>query len=238
MNVAETYREKQKLQLTEWELECRSWLSLECDQPIAAIFCKDGIIDPEIWFKRKFRPLFILKEANNKAQENRCLDLIAMKEGSDYNIWERVGMWRALGALAEGLIRHVGSGEALPSYEELFARNITEYRETLRQIAVINVKKLAGGGRGTSKESLRTLHFTAHAKKFANKLQEQIKLIQPTIIVVCCGPAVKDCFQIQGNRLYGIPTVIGLHPSTNANCRRTQFYNETILRASNAYAPR
>lgn len=224
---ANDYKIQHNILMDTWEKEVRQWISDEIDVPIATTFFKDGIIDPETWFNNKFRPLFILKEVHDKSQENRCINFVAMEEGNDYDIWQRKGMWHAFGTLAKGIISSVESKGKITSYEELYKDSIEKYRDTLRQIAIINVKKLSGGNRVDSDTSIETKHFTCHARKFADKLKQQIELIKPSIII-CCGSEVKDCFEVINCKIYGIPTVMGLHPATNPNRRRSMFYDDTI----------
>lgn len=224
---ANDYQKQHTVLMDTWEKEVRQWLSNEIDVPIATTFFKDGIIDPETWFNNSFRPLFILKEVHDKSQENRCVNFVAMEEGKDYDIWQRRGMWRAFGTLAKGIISSVASNGKITPYEELYEDSIEKYHSTLRQIAIINVKKLSGGNRTDSNTSIETKHFICHACKFADKLKQQIELINPSIII-CCGTDMKDCFEIKDGKIYGIPTVIGLHPATNPNLRRSIFYDKTI----------
>ena len=151
-----------------------------------------------------------------------------MVEDSDHDIWNRrgSGMWGALGALAKGILLAKNETKRTP-YETVYAEPLETYRDTLRQIAIINIKKLSGGNREDSDASKKTKHFSCHACKFKDKLQKQIDIINPTIII-CCGTDVKDCFDITDNKIYGIPAIVGLHPATNPNCRRKAFYYDTI----------
>ena len=223
----------ERLKLMEqWEKECRNWIVDRDGKSVSATFFRDGIVDPSTWFNNDFRPLFILKEAHDMDPQDRWIDCVAMNEGNDYDIWNRRGrgMWRSLGVLAKGMIISVTGSGVFPSYEELYEEGIDTYRETLRQIAIINVKKMSGGSRGNSVLSQQTRHFSLHACKFRNLLEQQIRQINPTLII-CCGAEVGACLDIQDDRLYDIPVVTGFHPATNPNRRRDAFYNETINKA-------
>ena len=226
MNAIE-YKKRHEELMTNWELEAREWIRNEVGGELSATFFRDGIIDPDTWFRSDFRPLFILKEVHDKAQENRCINFVAMQEGADYDIWERKGMWHAFGTLAKGMIVKIKSKGSLLPYEEVYAEDLEHYHETLRQIAIINIKKLSGGSSVDSEASNQTKHFSCHACKFKANLQRQIELIQPTLII-CCGANIEQYFDIQNGYLYNIPVVIGLHPATNPNRRREEFYNGTI----------
>lgn len=228
MNIrAQEYRNQREELMQKWELECRDWLECENGAPIDATFFRDGIIDPDVWFENDFRPLFVLKEVHDTAQDNRCIDFVAMQNGKDYDIWEGRGMWRALGTLARGMISSMEEDGKIFPYEELYQMDLNEYRKTLRRIAVINIKKLSGGSQVASNESMQTKHFSGHAGKFKANLQNQIELIDPSIII-CCGADIKSCLKFKDNKLFGYPVVLGLHPATNPNRRRESFYNETI----------
>lgn len=221
------YERQHNILMDAWEKDTRKWLNDEMNISVVATFFKDGIIDPETWFNNEFRPLFILKEVHDKSPKGGCINFVAMDDGEDYDIWQRKGMWRAFGTLAKGIISSIESNGKIIPYEELYEKPIEEYRDTLKRIAVINVKKLSGGSRVDSNTSIETKNFVCHARKFKDNLKKQIELINPTVII-CCGPEIKECFEFVNNKIYGIPTVMGLHPATNSNCRRMRFYDETI----------
>lgn len=58
--------------------------------------------------------------------------------------------------------------------------------ELISSIAVINIKKMAGGGTAKSEKSIETVKYEKHAKKFQEKLIAQIREINPKV-VVCLG---------------------------------------------------
>lgn len=168
---------------------------------------------------------------HDKERKGQCVDFVAMKEGSDYDIWGRQGkgMWRALGTLAKGMVCNYHDPDVILPYEELYDESLECYRETLKQIAIINIKKLSSGAKEDSEESLQTKFYMCHAERFKNNLQTQINMINPTIIILC-GKGINECFEIKENCLFGIPVVRGLHPSIQANCKKEEFYTNTIKR--------
>ena len=231
--TAQQYKDEHKKLMDQWENECRKWFAEETDSHSALLnantnFFEDGIIDPDMWFSNEYiRPLFILKEVHDTDEQKHLrINFVAMKENPNCDIWNRKGMWHALGTLAKGIIEHL-EGNAIPMYEELYSDSIEEYRKTLRKIAIVNIKKAPGGGNTETAESQQTKHFTCHACRFKDNLRKQILLTNPTVII-CCSPDVAACFDIVDNKLYGIPVAVGLHPATNANRRRERFYTETI----------
>lgn len=226
MTASEYWQSRNQL-MEKWEAECRNWLDGS-----NATFFRDGVIDPDIWFSSSFRPLFILKEVHDKKPKGGFVDFTAMNDAEGHDIWNRVGMWHSLGTLAKGIICGVQNLEKMVPYETLYAEKIDEYRKTLRQIAVINIKKLSGGSNVKSDKSKETKNYTCHACKFSGNLQEQIEIIQPSVII-CCGSELKNCFDIKDGKIYGFPVVMGLHPATNPNCRRKAFYDDTIEKVRN-----
>lgn len=226
MNIQNFKAEHESL-MKKWEKECREWLIQENADENLVTFFKDGVIDPNVWFDKDFRPLFILKEVHDKEKKEPNIDFVSMTEGDDYDIWKRKGMWRAFGALARGIIYNIENEDIVLPYEEVYEENIEKYRDTLRQIAIINIKKISGGNKEDSEESKKTKHYVCHACKFESNLKKQIELMKPTVII-CCGVGMEQCFEIKEGKIYGIPAVMGLHPATNANLRREKFYTNTI----------
>lgn len=232
---AQNYKIQREELMEQWEKECREWIKEKCKEnkieEFEFTFFKDGIINPDVWFKNHFRPLFILIEPHDKKWSNRCIDFVAMEEGTDYDIWccQGRGMWKALATLANGIISANADAEIVP-YEEIYfgeMNNIINYREIIQQIAIINLKKAASGGRVGSDESNKTINYLEHVRKFKDKLENQIRMVEASHIILC-GSKIGECFEIKDNKLYGIPVIKGLHPSVNSNVHRTEYYDDTI----------
>ena len=62
-----------------------------------------------------------------------------------------------------------------------------DYIDAVSRIAVIDIKKIGGGANVDSKLSKYGKTYLEHLDATKNLLIEQIKLIQPTVIVCCCG---------------------------------------------------
>lgn len=149
-----------------------------------ATFYADGIVCEEEFRKKDCRPLFILKEVHEEESESEFYNFLEspdIREGKEVT-------WRKLITLARGII----NGNSDDEYKLITANDTEIYNEYVKKVAIINLKKIAGGKYCGDKKSLSTLHFSEHAKIFQNELREQIRDIKPTI-VVCCGKDVYDC---------------------------------------------
>ncbi|MBR5478769.1 MAG: hypothetical protein IKU84_01165 [Clostridia bacterium] len=228
--------------MARWEQECRQWLEYENRKnnneylDVNATFFKDGVIDPETWFDEKntFRPLFILKEVNDqKPTGEKTFDFVAMDESDGHDIWNGVSKWRRLAVLANGLKISLEDRLQLISYDETYRafyhNKTSNYKDALRHIAIMNVKKLGGGAKVKSEESKKTIIFTEHAKQeqLKKNLKEQIvEQIQPDIIIFF-GIDTHCFFDIKNDKLFGIPVITSRpHPSSRKSNK--EFYNETI----------
>lgn len=83
---------------------------------------------------------------------------------------------------------------SIPGYLKEFSQRTAnqEYIDIIDRIAVIDLKKVGGGTKVESKLSLEFEHYTNHISQFSDLLCEQIKLIDPTVIV-CCGYEFGRC---------------------------------------------
>ena len=242
ISAAEYRKEREKL-MERWEKESRQWIKTEKAKCINntinlnenANFFKDGAINPDIWYENSFRPLFVLKEVNDQGVQ-KCIqyDFTAMNEEQESNIWNRDGMWSDFGALVKGLLRVMDDNVELPPYEEMKAVSIENYREAISRVAIMNLKKMAGGGKVESEKSRETIEYKYHINRFKKNIEEQISLLEPSIII-CCGSGMAEDFDKYGVETYGIPIVQGLHPAINPNLRKVAFYNKTIERVRKTY---
>lgn len=146
------------------------WSSRE--NHIGSVFNCDGVVDETVWEKQSNQPriLFVLKEAwHKKPIEEPIYDLtIDLKENGPWGLWHRIAEW------TRGIIL-TAQGEYAP-YCRLSKDEANSY---LRKIAVINVKKSHGESSSKYDDIMR------FAEEDADLLYEQIKMINPDIIV--CG---------------------------------------------------
>lgn len=123
-----------------------------------SIFIRDGIVSEGEYAHPHI--LFIMRDMNTDKEDNLCEDLYA--RGSGWKTWNNAARWTV----------------ALLTGNEEYPRNIDRC-EQMRKVAVINLKKEAGGARA-SKQALKA----AVSADGAYTLRE-IELCNPEIII--CG---------------------------------------------------
>ena len=149
-------------------------------------FVTDGIACPEVWFSQDVRPLFLLKEAYTKeGSDEGPWDLCSHITREEACIGARDSTWRRITQWARGITRTTSSHIApfaeggATSSDEPGEGGLLFDTEHLRKAAVVNVKKSGGRSRSSSAELM------AYAEHDASEIAEQIKMIEPTVIV--CG---------------------------------------------------
>lgn len=135
------------------------------------IFVMDGVVCPERWFGQEVRPLFLLKEAYGwKTDGDLIKDHLKTDERIKKSTWRRVTRW------AYGLLNT--TAEHICPFgvndESMYFGN-----EYLQRIAAVNIKKSNGQ---KSSDKAEILQYAEYDKA---ELLEQIKIIDPTVIV--CG---------------------------------------------------
>lgn len=230
MNKAQEYRKEHLVLMKEWEQEGRKWIGSFKDKESRATFYSDGVINPEVWFEKgnKTRPLFVLKEVheNPPKNSNKHLDFV----GADEDIWEgKFRTWRRVGVLARGIFSVIENNGEVPNYDESYYMDEKSYQSVLKRIAVINLKKFAGGKSGQDAYSKATIVFPKHAE-FAEAdnrqyLSKQIQLISPNIII-CCGVGIIDYIKPIADKL-GIGMVLEVNHPSRIKSRET-FYHDTL----------
>lgn len=132
-------------------------------------FHRDGIINDKIFSQQKLRILFVAKEPNSKdgnfdqhlgADLRKIWGELCLKKPFDYNVarWTRI-------------ISDDVDGGHLISWAEV--------AQTMRRVAIINLKKMAGSGSENREEvclySFQDKHF----------IKEQLDGIRPDVIFAC-----------------------------------------------------
>ena len=124
--------------------------------------CRDGVAIPERYDASPVKILFVLREANDwRNGDIRQL----MADGPRFQVWHTVGRWAA------------GFLQGFPEYETV--DRYATIRDSLQQVAAVNLKKLSGGA------SSDPVQIDAYAFHDRELLREQIKHIGPTVIVAC-----------------------------------------------------
>lgn len=135
------------------------------------VFIEDGIIDIERWGRSKKKILILLKEAYGEEKSWSLVKTIRdVWKGPKYKIWWTISYW--LYAIQKSHSNEV----------PLFPQSEAEYHECVEFLlssAVVNIKKSSGKSH-SNYDDLRK-----YAEKDRVYLREQIKLINPDIII--CG---------------------------------------------------
>ncbi len=161
---AEEYKNKQEALFTNWQKRGHH----AKEKP----FNKDGIVNPEVWYKRSTRILFLLKEAYHDPNPPKY-DLA--KKLHDNEPWSK--MWQRVAVWTHGILNT--TVKKIADYDEVCKWDSKDFQKELQNIAVVNIKKSNG-----KKESIEA-DLLDYANKDGDLLLEQIELINPTVIV--CG---------------------------------------------------
>jgi hypothetical protein len=130
-------------------------------------FSKDGIINEDRFEEADNRILFVLRETNNFPSSNDYQGDLRrfLNETLKYQIWCTVGRW------AYWLLND------FPAYHSNV--NVSVIHGTLRQTAVLNLKKLTGD----SVSDLDEINETSHRDRIF--IKKEVEIIDPQVIVAC-----------------------------------------------------
>jgi len=130
-------------------------------------FSKDGIVNENSYTKAKCRILFVLRETNDFPSSNYYQgELRKFLNGTlKYQIWCTVGRW------AYWLLND------FPTYQNNVDANIVH--DSLRQTAVLNLKKLTGD----SRSDLDEINETSHRDR--EFIKREVEIIDPQVVVAC-----------------------------------------------------
>jgi len=149
-------------------------------------FCEDGPIDDNKWEKSKSRIMFLLKESYSDfyiIRKNPCHGNMDFKKASAKRFWRNMRMSTYIidEALANG-----GNVPSFPDTEK-------HQNDPNDSIAYVNLKKCVEKG----KTSSNYYDIRNYVWRDADKLREQIDLINPRIIV--CSGTYKYCPDLYDN---------------------------------------
>jgi hypothetical protein len=130
--------------------------------------CKDGIIDPAKFNQTCPRILYVLKDVNNRAEDDPSHGVRNLPEwlqdGPRHQLWFTIAKWSA-GLLCD-----------FPLYNTL-GKDLV--RDSFARVAAINLKKASGGARVDNEI------VSAYTHQDRNLLLEQIRRINPQLIISC-----------------------------------------------------
>lgn len=159
--TATEYKERSERLFDAWQQELVSGERLT----------RDGAVNPARYYSDGPRILFVLKEVNGMPNKDRDLPSF-LAEGGRGQTWNNVVRWT--------IALKASVSEPAPGCPGRLSVNAR--KEVLPTIAVMNLKKVAGGARAVQAE----IH--EHADRFKAKLNEQFGLLDPHIVVACGVP--------------------------------------------------
>lgn len=91
------------------------------------------------------------------------------------------------------------------------------YNDVINKIAVLEIKKIGGGRSVGSELSICTRHYIEHIAPFKDLIIEQIKLIDPTVII-CCSKEFNTLGLLREieNQTNDVKWIYGCHPTFNS----------------------
>jgi hypothetical protein len=137
------------------------------------LLVRDGVINPGAWETAPQRIVFLLKENNCGPRSFSARQ--APEYQRDFRLLCNRDPWREIGQWAYALLH-------LPSTPD-FATADRHFAEACRQIAVVNLKKIAGDNSSQAEK------ITEYARRDGELLQAQLAILDPDT-VVCCGKAL------------------------------------------------
>lgn len=176
----------------------------------ACDFHRDGIVDEAQFRRQKRRILFVLLEPNSKGGR------FDKHRGSDLRVlWHDVPLKKSLDRNLARWIRLFLDGAGRSTWKP----TQDETKAQLQRVAIINLKKLPGGGAADAEA------IGAHAWQDRKLLRKEIGIIAPHV-VVACGPRANKVLgwvlhdDLQANvrddrpwRARGLCVLPGNHPS-------------------------
>jgi hypothetical protein len=122
----------------------------------------DGIGDPPSYARASRKVLFVLKEPNNREDDDARWEL----QTGPHGMWHAVARWAATILATEPLTYDV-------------ANRFEMKQQALRQVAAINLKKVSGG----SQSDMNDINLVTYRDR--EVLRAQIKEIAPEVVVAC-----------------------------------------------------
>jgi hypothetical protein len=161
------------------------------------LFVRDGIINEAEWHKAPKRVVFLLKE--NNCGPRSFSSMYPEFKNDLRRMCNEIKPWREIGQWAHCLL--------CAPQEPSFTDADGHHEKGCRQVAIINLKKTAGGNSSSNAEIKR---YALEDKEF---LVNQLKLLKPDV-VVCCGkgfvfPLAQRLFQDAAHAIEAAATTHG-----------------------------
>ena len=149
----------------------------------------DGVVDEETFKKTNVKTLFLLKEVNDPGMSKDWIDFMEdtkhqASTDSMYKTWPNVCLW--IEALRNPEVDYV---DCIDEYGNFATKKL---QRNLLEVAIVNIKKTAGGGSSNYDEILDA------AKRYGHIIREEIEeCIMPNLVI--CGGTFD-----YAKRMYGV----------------------------------
>lgn len=188
----------EKIDWIKYEKDVREWSEGIKPQKHKERFLRDGIVNEKEWNKEgNVKTLFIFKEHYGRStgmyinflKAKSWLDLTDENEMNDIFKYPE---WGKIATLAKGIEKAIVTGWYISKDD--YHPEKCDHRKEINKIAIMNLKKLAGGVKPGSKRSQESMDYAEHCKRFSKEIREQIEYINPNFIV-CCSEDVYKCLK-------------------------------------------
>lgn len=145
--------------------------------PSGTKLVQDGAMDPERYLSREGpKILFVLKEVNDPDGGGWHLREHVLSEQCRAKTWSNITRWKRVVDAWHAGTAVVGLWE-----ERLETLSVEDRRSELRDVAIVNLKKVPGG----RSSHMPTIYMAARNDQAL--LKEQFDMLNPDVVVVC-GP--------------------------------------------------
>lgn len=159
----------------------------------------DGVVDEKEFYKNRIKTLFLLKEVNDpnmSADWKDFTDYIKKETSKDsmYKTWPNVCLW--IEALRNPEVNYK---DCTDEYGNFLTKKL---QKNLLDVAIVNIKKTAGGGSSNHDEILGATN------KYGHIIVEEIENYIKPNLVICGGTFyyAKIMFKINDNEVRKLPS--------------------------------
>ena len=159
----------------------------------------DGVVDEETFKKTNVKTLFLLKEVNDPGMSKDWIDFMEdtkhqASTDSMYKTWPNVCLW--IEALRNPEVDYV---DCIDEYGNFATKKL---QRNLLEVAIVNIKKTAGGGSSNYDEILDA------AKRYGHIIREEIEECIMPNLVICGGTFdyAKEMYGVKNDELHTLPS--------------------------------